>query len=99
MKRKLHILFILFLVSYYSFSQGEGIGTTTPDASAALDITTTTNGLLMPRMSTPAILSITNPARGLMAYDSVTNQLMVNIGTPALPNWQTTVLASAWTLP
>ena len=28
-----------------------GIGTTTPDASSALDITSTTKGLLMPRMT------------------------------------------------
>jgi hypothetical protein len=28
-----------------------GVGTTTPDASSALDITSTTKGLLIPRMT------------------------------------------------
>ncbi|HEU5167730.1 MAG TPA: hypothetical protein VFU29_19425 [Chitinophagaceae bacterium] len=44
MKKKSPILFILFLVSYSSFSQGVGIETTAPDASAALDITASLKG-------------------------------------------------------
>ncbi len=98
MKTKLLLLHILFLISYGSFSQGIGIGTTAPDASAALDITTGSKGLLIPRMSTTGINSIVNPAAGLMAYDSVTNQLMVNMGTPGAPNWQTIVFRSGWNL-
>ena len=96
---------MLFLVSILSlpkdsFSQGVGIGTTTPDASAALDITHTTKGLLIPRMSTTAINNITTPARGLLIYDSLTNQLMANIGTPATPNWQPVAGSSSggWSL-
>lgn len=88
MKKRLLSLPILFLVSYYSFSQGVGIGTTTPDVSAGLDITATNKGLLIPRMSLTSINAIANPARGLLVYDSVSNRLMVNIGTPAAPNWQ-----------
>jgi hypothetical protein len=93
MKKGLLILISFFLVAILglpenSFSQGVGIGTTTPDASAALDITHTAKGLLIPRMSTISMNSINNPARGLLVYDSLTNQLMVNAGTPAAPNWQ-----------
>jgi hypothetical protein len=40
MRKRLLFLHILFLVSYCSFSRGVDIGATTPDASAALDITT-----------------------------------------------------------
>ncbi|HYF30776.1 MAG TPA: tail fiber domain-containing protein [Chitinophagaceae bacterium] len=90
-------LCVLFTV-YSSFAQSIGIGTATPDASAALDITNTSKGLLIPRMSTAAINIIANPAKGLLVYDSVTNQLMVNMGTPAAPNWQAVVSNNAWSL-
>src|SRR5215470_18275137 len=88
MKRKLLFAPIFLFVSYVSFSQGVGIGTTTPDPSAALDITATNKGLLIPRMSANSINAILSPARGLLVYDSSTNQLKVNIGTPAAPNFQ-----------
>ena len=45
-----------------------GINTETPDASAALDITSTTGGLLMPRMTNAQRLAIETPAAGLIVY-------------------------------
>ena len=45
-----------------------GIGTTTPDGSAALDITSTTKGLLIPRMTNAQRLAISNPAAGLQVF-------------------------------
>ena len=45
-----------------------GINTTTPDPSAALDITSTTGGLLLPRMTNAERQAISNPAEGLMVY-------------------------------
>jgi hypothetical protein len=45
-----------------------GIGTTTPDASSTLDITSTTKGLLMPRMTNAQRLVISNPAAGLQVF-------------------------------
>ena len=47
-----------------------GIGTTTPDASAALDITSTTKGLLIPRMTAAQRDAISSPATGLMIYQT-----------------------------
>ncbi|MEM9850132.1 MAG: hypothetical protein AAF847_19735, partial [Bacteroidota bacterium] len=44
-----------------------------PDASAMLDISSTDKGLLIPRMDSTARKNITNPASGLMVYDSTTN--------------------------
>jgi hypothetical protein len=88
MKKRLLISQFLLLAAYCSFGQSVGIGTTTPDASAALDITATNKGLLIPRMDINSINAIINPARGLLVYDSAANQLMVNIGLPAVPNWQ-----------
>src|SRR4030095_2195510 len=86
--KRLLLSHVLLIVTYCSFSQSVGIGTTTPDASAALDITATNRGLLIPRMNLTSINAIINPARGLLVYDSAANQLMVNIGLPAVPNWQ-----------
>ncbi|MEO6405008.1 MAG: DUF1566 domain-containing protein [Ferruginibacter sp.] len=45
-----------------------GIGTTTPNAKAALDITSTTKGFLLPRMTATQKDSITSPPAGLMIY-------------------------------
>lgn len=100
MKKGLLFLCVVLLVSKNSFPQGVGIGTTTPNASAALDITTTSKGLLIPRMSTAFINAIISPAKGLLVYDSLTNQMKANIGTAAIPNWQslTAGSASVWNL-
>tara|TARA_R110002020_G_scaffold220785_2_gene428747 strand:+ start:20707 stop:22497 length:1791 start_codon:yes stop_codon:yes gene_type:complete len=64
-----------------------GIGTVTPDASALIDMTSTTQGFLPPRMTTVEMNAISNPAEGLILYDTTTNQWMGNNGTPAVPNW------------
>ena len=45
-----------------------GVGTTNPDASAVLDITSTKKGLLIPRMTDDERKAIDNPADGLMVY-------------------------------
>jgi hypothetical protein len=47
-----------------------GVGTTTPDASAALDITSTTKGLLIPRMTTAQRNLISSPVTGLMIHNT-----------------------------
>ncbi|MDB9888419.1 MopE-related protein [Polaribacter sp.] len=52
-----------------------GVGTTTPDASSALDITSTTKGLLIPRMTTTQRNLISSPAIGLQIYNTTTNSL------------------------
>src|SRR5215813_14154390 len=80
------------------YSQNVGIGTVDPNASSLLDITSTTKGVLIPRMATSLITSIASPAKGLMIYDSTNNQLMVNMGNSTVPNWQTIVFNSGWSL-
>jgi Flp pilus assembly pilin Flp len=47
-----------------------GIGTTIPNPSAALDITSTTQGFLPPRMTAAQRNSISNPSAGLMLWCS-----------------------------
>jgi hypothetical protein len=47
-----------------------GIGTTSPDPSSILDITSTTQGLLAPRMTTTQRNAIAAPTDGLLVYDT-----------------------------
>jgi hypothetical protein len=61
-----------------------GIGTSTPNSSAALDVTSITQGLLFPRISTANISSISSPATGLIVYNSTTNCLECYNGS----SWQ-----------
>lgn len=43
---------------------------TPPDTTAMLDISSTSKGLLIPRLTTSQRMSITNPANGLMVFDT-----------------------------
>lgn len=52
-----------------------GIGTTTPAASALLDMNSTTKGMLMPRMTSAQRTAIASPANGLMVYDITTSSI------------------------
>jgi hypothetical protein len=51
-----------------------GIGTSTPSASARLEIAGTDKGFLPPRLSVAQILAIANPVAGLMVYNTATNK-------------------------
>lgn len=63
------MLLAAVLVTAVTFAQ-VGINTTTPDASSALDIVSTTGGLLVPRMTKVQCDAITPPATGLMVYQT-----------------------------
>lgn len=71
MKRGLIIPVLFCLIANFGFSQNVAINGTgaAPAASAMLDITSTTSGLLIPRMTTAQRTAITAPATGLLVYD------------------------------
>jgi hypothetical protein len=50
-----------------------GIGTTNPDASSILDLTSSSQGLLAPRMTTVQRDAIISPATGLLIYNTSTS--------------------------
>ena len=52
-----------------------GIGTTTPDTSALLDVSSTTKGILLPRLTTTQVTAVATPADGLIVYDVDTDTL------------------------
>lgn len=95
MKKATSLLLLCSLV-FTAHAQSVGIGTSTPNASAQLDISSTGKGLLIPRMNSAAINAISNPAKGLMVLDTAKNQLVFNIGTPGIPNWQSIAFSSGW---
>ena len=57
-----------------------GIGTATPNASALLDVSSTTKGFLPPRMTNAQMVAIATPAAGLVVYDTTNNKLSVYDG-------------------
>lgn len=64
----------LFLIAAFACLIGiaqnnVGIGTNSPDPSAALDVSSTSKGMLIPRMTTVQRNAIATPATGLMVYD------------------------------
>jgi uncharacterized protein (TIGR02145 family) len=58
-----------------------GIGTKNPAASAALEIESTTKGLLLPRMTTTERNGISTPVAGLVIYNTTANGLQWFDGT------------------
>ena len=73
MKSKIHVIFSLLLTlgSVNAFAQ-IGIGTKTPAASAALEVTSSTNnkGILIPRITATQKDAIMSPAEGLLVYQT-----------------------------
>ena len=79
--KKILLCAALIVASFTSIAQ-VGIGTATPDASAALDIESTTKGFLPPRMTLAQINAIATPVEGLMVYclDGAKKGLFINNG-------------------
>ncbi len=61
------------------------IGASSPNASALLDVTSTTKGILFPRMTTTQKNAIASPAAGLVIYDTTLGKLCVRTASA----WQT----------
>lgn len=73
--KKYFLLLIVIATGNLLFAQNVGIGTTTPNPSAALEIRSSNRGLLIPRMNSFDRVLIANPANGLMVYDTTQNRI------------------------
>lgn len=92
-KRVFQVALLFFLILAANTFAQVGIGTITPHASSVLDVSSTTQGMLTPRMTTAQRLAIASPADGLMVYDTdLKSFYYYNQSTPA---W--TVINSAST--
>jgi hypothetical protein len=76
--KKTILLFLMaaLLITATAFAQNVGINTdgSAPDASAMLDVSSTSKGLLPPRMTTAQRTAITTPATGLTVYQTDGNK-------------------------
>ena len=73
MKSTLKSVFLIVLISILgniTSNAQVGIGTVTPNASSILDVTSTTKGMLTPRMTTAQKAAIVTPTDGLIVYDT-----------------------------
>lgn len=73
MKHYLYFLFVWLVSSNLIAQDGVGINTDNPDPSALLDVTSTSQGVLIPRMTNGERDLIASPARGLLIYSTTTN--------------------------
>ena len=70
------IVLLAFSLAFLCGKAQTGIGTSTPDASAKLDVSATNKGLLPPRVTLISVsdtTTITNPATGLLVYNTGNN--------------------------
>ena len=65
-----------------------GLGTSTTDGSAMLDVVATDKGVLIPRMTQAQRTGIANPATSLIVYQTDGDAgFYFNAGTPGTPSW------------
>jgi hypothetical protein len=67
---RIYFLLVLLLFSQFSYAQSVGIGTNDPDPKAVLDISSSSKGVLFPRMTTIQRDAIVAPPDGLHIYNT-----------------------------
>jgi len=95
MKRLFLLSLIVSALSLYTAKaqNNVGIGTTTPAASALLDLTATDKGLLVPRVTlsaTNVAAPVTTPATGLLVFNTATAGTAPNNVVPGFYYWDGT---------
>jgi hypothetical protein len=89
-------VFIVFLLFFTIITKAQvGIGTSTPDASAKLEVRSTSKGILIPQVSLTGssdATTISSPANSLLVYNTTTISNVIsgyyyNSGTNSSPVW------------
>ena len=97
MNKILILIAIFFTFNFQSNAQGVAINTdnSAADASAALDVQSDNQGMLVPRMTQAQRDGIASPATGLIIYNSSVSCLQLNNGTAAAPRWDCLAAATS----
>lgn len=70
---------VMILLLFHAFAASAqtavSIGSVAPHGSAVVDMSKSSRGLLLPRLTQTARLAISNPAEGLIVYDSSTHRM------------------------
>jgi len=83
---------------YIKTSDNIGMGTSTPDNSAALDISSTSKGVLIPRMTQTQLQSIVSPANGLQVFCTTDGKIYIYVSL--LAQWKEVAYgAGGFTMP
>jgi uncharacterized protein (TIGR02145 family) len=94
---KLFALFLFGILPALHLSAQTVIGADAPDPSAMLDVQSTSKGFLPPRMTTAERNAISNPATGLLVFNTTLNCIEMNVGGPAQPAWACLLVANTVT--
>jgi len=90
-QRLISVLALLLLTGAFpaNAQSNLGIGTATPDASALVEMQSSSKGLLVPRLTQAQRVAIATPATGLLVYqtDGAQPGFWYNAGTAAAPTW------------
>jgi hypothetical protein len=102
MKKHYVLTGLILLAAAPGFAQVKIGAAGAPDPSATLEVTSGAahnKGLLLPRLTDGERNAMTNPASGLMIFNTSANSVQVNIGTSLLPLWATaTATADGWNI-
>jgi len=91
------LYFLLFSIAAQSLSaQNVGIGTSTPASSAQLDISSTSKGMLVPRMNKTQKNAILSPATGLLVYQTGPDSTGFHYYNGVNWVWSEPVTTNAW---
>tara|TARA_R110000751_G_scaffold305198_1_gene421388 strand:+ start:25206 stop:26654 length:1449 start_codon:yes stop_codon:yes gene_type:complete len=72
LKISIALIVVFISVNFQAVAQ-VGIGTLSPDTSAMLEVNSTEKGMLAPRMTSAQRIAISNPAEGLLVFDTDIN--------------------------
>lgn len=88
---KIKPIALLLLLSFQHFNSLNaqlGVGTSSPHASAQLDVSSTSKGVLVTKMTQAQRTAISTPAVGLLVFQTdATTGFYYNAGTEGTPSW------------
>ena len=97
--RKVTLLFVaITMIASHTLTAQVAINTdgTDPDSSAILDLKSTNSGLLLPRLNTLQISGISNPAAGLMVFNTDSSDFYGFNGSKWISVWNTGDTLADW---